>query len=719
MTSYNDPLLSDQWHLPMIGVVSAWNDYTGRGVTVGVFDDGLDYLHEDLQANFSRGLDLVDSGGRRWDAFPNYVGDPYNSGDVGRAHGTSVAGIIGAEANNGFGGVGIAHGATLGAVDIFDDVFVNGLDQAEALAHMASFDIASNSWGFVAAWDPDLDSGQNGTFGAWISTIYGDCVETGRDGLGAVVVQAAGNSARNAQATGEHTIRETISVAAVSRDGMVAGYSNYGTNILVCAPAASVTTDLTGGGGYSSGNYMTNFGGTSASTPVVSGVAALMLEANPMLGWRDVQAILALSAQQVGSNYGNAAQGSEQEAWRSNGAGNWNGGGVSFNESYGFGMVDALAAVRMAEAWTLFHDTPQTSANELTRTVANGQNRAIRDFETTAITMNVAANQAVEIEYVNVTVELSHTYVPDLVISLVSPTGQEFMLFDREQIADTAASSWSWTFGVTALRGEISAGAWTVKIADLAATDTGTVTDVRLDFHGSAVNADDVHHFTDDFLDFANVEPDRSIIEDTNGGTDWLNLAAVSGDVVLDMDETLEVDGTTWARIAPGQFEKVVTGSGGDVVTGNAGANVIHGMQGDDRLSGGAGADTIYGGLGNDILFGGDGDDVLFGGNSRQDGDDIIFGEGGNDRIYGGHGIDRLFGQNGNDFISGDVLYFGIRTAQAIDFAANLADAGAGGADDEAFIPYRPTGQFIWSLLDSALLSEINVQTGAGVFDVL
>jgi subtilisin family serine protease len=80
--------------------------------------------------------------------------------------------------------------------------------------------------------------------------------------------------------------------------------------------------------------------GTSFSSPVVSGVAALMLDANPGLGWRDVQEILAATAGRTGSPAG----------WSFNGADNWNGGGMHVSHDYGFGLVDAYAAVRVAES---------------------------------------------------------------------------------------------------------------------------------------------------------------------------------------------------------------------------------------------------------------------------------------------------------------------------------------------------------------------------------
>ena len=85
-----------------------------------------------------------------------------------------------------------------------------------------------------------------------------------------------------------------------------------------------------------------------------------MLEANPELGWRDVQTILAASARHIGAISAPRLVSLETRPWTFNKATTWNGGGYHFSYDYGFGLVDALAAVRLAETWT----AQSTSANE-------------------------------------------------------------------------------------------------------------------------------------------------------------------------------------------------------------------------------------------------------------------------------------------------------------------------------------------------------------------
>jgi subtilisin family serine protease len=102
-----DPLFDRQWHFDRIGNIRAiWEEYNGAGVHVGVYDEGIEQTHTDLNDNYDASLEF------------SYNGAIPNTGATG-PHGTSVAGLIGAEAN-GEGTVGIAFGASLTSVNIFD-----------------------------------------------------------------------------------------------------------------------------------------------------------------------------------------------------------------------------------------------------------------------------------------------------------------------------------------------------------------------------------------------------------------------------------------------------------------------------------------------------------------------------------------------------------------------------------------------------------------------
>ena len=144
-------------------------------------------------------------------------------------------------------------------------------------------------------------------------------------------------------------------MAAVRFDGQMASYSNPGANILVAAPSGDpdedqpnlFTTDITGSGGYNQKSYTndlanyafgdTGFDGTSASTPLITGIAALVLSVNTNLTYRDVQQVLILASHQTGPVDSDVVT---------------NGAGFLVGHNAGFGVPDSRVAVDLAMRWT-------------------------------------------------------------------------------------------------------------------------------------------------------------------------------------------------------------------------------------------------------------------------------------------------------------------------------------------------------------------------------
>lgn len=604
----SDALVTRQWHLyPTVGanVLPVWADYTGSGVKVAIFDQGIERSHPELDDQ------LLSSLGRDA-ASLTAGGDPKRAVDN---HGTAVAGVIAAE-RNGVDGVGVAYGAKL--VSIYSPLLlselVSGNTIANAYTHAQGFDILDDSWGFTpqgasytqgAPWAllDNFSAPQFAAEGAALKQL----ADAGRSGLGTIVVQSAGNGYGLGDDANLHNFqnsRYVITVAGTDYRGNVTPYNSPGASILVAAPGggggdpSSViwTTDRAGALGYSDGNF-TSIRGSSFSAPIVSGVVALMLQANPSLGYRDVQQILAYSAHLTSV---------QDNSWRYNGAGNWNGGGLHFDAEHhdlGFGLVDARAAVRLAESWS---SPAATSANDVEVKSTLAQTVAIPDGSG-PITQSQIVTQAIEVERVEVTIDIQHANIGDLALRLTSPKGTESWLLWRAEGSALSAfgsnqANINFTFDTVLSMGESSVGRWDLSVFDLATGHVGNLRSWTLNLVGKADSADDVYVYNDEYVDALAAKPERGTLTDT-GGTDTLNAAQVTGRVAIDLNAgaASTIDGIPLKIAAGSTIENAWGGDGNDTLTGNAAANQLFGGRGNDHLFGGAGNDTIDGGQGTDV----------------------------------------------------------------------------------------------------------------------
>lgn len=674
-TWLDDPLFVDQWHLdnPITGidinVISVWEDYDGGGVTIGIWDDGVEYDHPDLKENYDPTLHIPQS-----DGGPTHDPDPEN---VNSKHGTAVAGII-AAVDNDIGVVGVAHGANTAGVDMFEDPT---LDFLYSFQHLSDFDVTNHSWGFTTPYDANISSDDP----FWLAFFDGfqQSVIEGRDGLGTINVKSAGNSRsgfdsfgnnlgpyRDANDSNFNTMSETITVGAVGWDGFVSGYSTPGASLLISAPSSDGsdqpgiwTTDRVGESGYSISNdpwetafgnldldYTARFGGTSAAAPIVSGVVALMLEANPDLGWRDVQEILSMSARHVGSDIGDGPSFDELHAWSFNGDTHWNGGGRHFSNDYGFGLVDAHAAVRLAETWT----EQSVSSNWQVETGAVWEGATeIPDADSEGVSFSLYVESDIELEMVSLRLDMfsdesfSSSVLRDIRIMLTSPDGTESQVLTENRFINYVTEP-IWVTTSNAFRGEAASGEWVVTVSDVFENYVNTLELLELTLMGDAPTEDDTYIFTNEFGVVSGGEWGHSAkIEDKNGGTDAINAAAVTSDTVIDLAgrKESEIDGVEVSGFKG--IENVFAGDGNDEIYGGNGKNWLIGGRGDDHL---------YGQNGKDTLEGGDGDDHLYGGN-------------GNDTIHDGAGKDEMYGGRGADTF---VLSFDGDDDWIFDFKSNL-----------------------------------------------
>ena len=720
-----DELASYQWQLQNNGqtggtagidlnLAGVWPDYTGRGQRVGIVDDGFDFTHRDLAGRFdlTRDRDFRDG-----DAAP--AAGPEDS------HGTMVAGVVGAAAGNG-GMAGVAYGATLLGFRVGFGADGTLAQFTAALAAQKEVDVSNQSWGFARPFSDDFGSSGFAAFEAALAAT----ATTGRQQLGTVLVAAAGNGRAAGDNVNYHNFQNSpyvIAVAALDHDGVIAPFSTPGAAVLVAAPGVAIgTVDGPGDAGAVTGDYAIAHG-TSFAAPAVSGVVALMLEANPLLGARDVQEILACSARQVGSGAG----------WQTNGATSWNGGGRQFSHDYGFGLVDARAAVRLAETWSVrstFGNVDATTSGVTDRIIAP---------DGSAVSLMFDVSEGLTIDRVLIELDLDHSFQGDLVVRLTSPQGTTSTLVDRPGVAPgtsglgSAADGLDFTFSSVAHLGESTLGTWVLSISDEGSGGAGSLglASASLGFLGDRPSGDDTYVFTDAYADLSADDALRRELAD-GAGYDTLNAAAVTGDCVVDLGRGIaEIAGGRLALSAGTSIESVFGGDGDDRLTGDRAANRLAGGRGDDVLDGAGGNDTLEGGAGDDIYYvGSSGDRVIevigqgtdriysslsrtlegaveelwLTGRGRADGignalDNRLVGNAAANILVGGDGADYLTGGAGADRFRYTALsHFGagVGNEQVLDFSSadrdriDLAgiDANLTRAGNQAFALLRAEG---------------------------
>ena len=321
---------------------------------------------------------------------------------------------------------------------------------------MNAVDIYSNSWG------PN-DNGRLQAAPPEVLAALKDGATNGRDGKGAIYTWAGGNGRNNndnSNYDGYANSRYVISVAAMTNQGEYSWYSEPGANVLVSAPSNGGTDAITTTS--TNNRYIDNFGGTSSATPLVSGVIALMLEANPNLTWRDVQHVLVNSSDVVDTN---------SNGWFTNGAGH------DFSHDYGFGRINAEAAVALAKTWDNVGDEVSYSSS-----ITPGL--AIPDAGGGSISSQITITQDITLESVVVPILSDHTYAGDLTITLTSPEGTTAILSEGNR-TDRTTNGLNFNFSAKTFWGESSQGVWTLTINDLASLDTGTLDQWGLNVYGT------------------------------------------------------------------------------------------------------------------------------------------------------------------------------------------------------------------------------------------
>lgn len=482
-----DPLFAPyQWHLNNTGafvgtvagedtnIVAAWNaGFDGTGVVIAVVDDGLQYTHPDIAPNYNSdgSYDVVDSDT-----------DPAPGNLSTDRHGTAVGGMAAADDDGTVCGVGAAYNAQLSGIRLTSNPYPSfpGETPEDAAALKDSWEATALNYQlnvndiYNSSWGPFDNGATLDGPGTLLTLALTDGITNGRNGLGNIYIWAGGNgfaSFDNANADGYANSRYSIAVASSDWDGTQSSFSDIGSNILVNAPGgpAIATTDLMGTDGYNNGagwddDCTDSFAGTSASAPLAAGITALILEANPNLTWRDMQHVLVNSAEQNDSG---------DSSWLTNAAGH------DYSVKYGFGRIDAAAAVTLAQTWqnVVPEITDETSTIVVNTAIPQGLTAWTSDAGTppgpgAPVTSTVVISEDIQIEHVEIDFAATHDYRGDIIIELESPSGTVSEILSSRRIDNGTSFQWglpvrpTWTFSSAHFWDELSAGTWTIRVYD-------------------------------------------------------------------------------------------------------------------------------------------------------------------------------------------------------------------------------------------------------------
>lgn len=339
-------------------IAGAWNlGYTGDGIKVGVIDFfGFDYNHPDMQGQMLPGWDCINN--------TDYNASNFYFVDATQAHGMAVCGVIAANGNNGTGAAGVAYGARV--VPFLIDGSEASVVLAMQKARSSQFDVDIVNCSFGSYFPSpaieaeiknlvNLGRVRNGT-------IYGVTVVTshGNDNYSDIEHPQYPSAYDEVISVGASTPDDKRKTPGDQWNTAGAWGSNYGAMLDIAAPGVCIfTTDLSGANGYSTGDYVA-FQKTSASAPIVSGVAALALSKYPELNWRDLRTLLRSTADKTN----NASEGGGYNY-------NYNPAKPGLSMEMGYGRINAEKAVADAEVETTDETTQAISSHLIISSLAS------------------------------------------------------------------------------------------------------------------------------------------------------------------------------------------------------------------------------------------------------------------------------------------------------------------------------------------------------------
>ncbi|XP_067933501.1 neuroendocrine convertase 1-like [Watersipora subatra] len=423
-----------------LGILPAWDKgYTGKGVVISILDDGLEWNHTDIQENYAphASYDLNDDDD---DPFPRYDFTNENK------HGTRCAGVIAMVANNNWCGVGIAPHAKVGGVRMLDGPISDVIESKAVSFNVKNIDIMSASWG------PSDNGRMVDGPGKLGNVAFEKGITEGRHGRGIIYVWASGNGGHrgdNCECDGYVSSPYTISVSAVSTSMRSPYYVERCPSTMATTFSSGAVTDSQIVSADLHNLCTQYFSGTSASAPQGAGIVALVLQANPMLNWRDVQHIIVWTASPYPLY--------NEKGWRTNAA------GFKVNHRFGFGLMNAIDMVEQAEKWVNVGERIKCEIN-------------ITDSLPREISRNKAANIKIEVtesdcginylEHVELVMTASYSKRGDLSLDLTSAQGSRVSMMRPRDNDFNNIGYIQWPFMSIQTWGEKPHGEWQLHVWD-------------------------------------------------------------------------------------------------------------------------------------------------------------------------------------------------------------------------------------------------------------
>ncbi|KTW30577.1 hypothetical protein T552_00294 [Pneumocystis carinii B80] len=435
-----DPYFDKQWYLfntkdpgVDINVTGVWlQGIRGKGVTVAIVHDGLDYRNLDLAPNYNSegSYDFNSNDSDPKPTFPFYT------------RGTRYAGQV-AAARNDFCGLGVAYESNVSGLKFFS---IASSKEANALTYKFDLNhIYACTWGA---------SDKGNLFQKISRSTYSAIIEginKGRNGLGSLYVFGTGKGGDYDDCNYDEYANSpyTITIAAIDANDKRLYYSESCSCILAA----------TYSGGKNGPIYTTDVGkngctadhsGTSASTAIASGVIALLLSARSDLTWRDVQALIVKTALPFST---------EHYTWEKLPSGRY------YHNNFGFGKLDAYAMVQQAETFQKLN--PQTKFSipiiKIDKKFSESNGRITSSFY---IHGGYPTHYNFKsLEYVGVSFRYTHKFIGHLEFNITSPSGITSQLAHRRGNSKFRGRV-DWTFITVKHWGESIVGNWTIDVED-------------------------------------------------------------------------------------------------------------------------------------------------------------------------------------------------------------------------------------------------------------